>query len=61
MLSVKKFTKNKAKLKGFLTQIKMQINNKRPKLPTPMEKVVYAEMSLTGKSLEWFQFYLAET
>ena len=61
MLSVEKFAKNKVKLKGFFTQIKIQINNERPRLPTLMEKVVYAGMSLMGKSLEWFQPYLAET
>ena len=54
MLSVEKFAGNKAKLKGFLTQIKMQINNKGLRLPTPMEKIAYAGMSLTGEPLEWF-------
>ena len=58
MLSVKKFAGDKAKLKR---QIKMQINNKRPRLPTPIEKIAYTGMSLTGKPLEWFQFYLAKT
>ena len=52
MLSVKKFARNKAKLKGFLTQIKIQINNKGLRLPTFIEKIVYAGMSLTGKPLK---------
>ena len=47
MLLIKKFIGDKAKLKGFFTQIKMQINNKEPKLPIFMEKVAYAGMSLT--------------
>ena len=49
---VEKFTGDRVKLKGFFTQIKMQINNKEPKLPTLIEKVVYAGMSLTGKLLQ---------
>ena len=61
MLSVEKFTGNRAKLKRFLTQIKMWINNKGPRLPTPMERIAYTGMSLTGKPLKWFQPYLAET
>jgi len=60
MPSVKKFTGDKAKLKKFLTQIKMWIDNKRPKLPTPIKKIAYIGMSLTGKLLKWFQFYLAK-
>ena len=35
-------------------QVKIQINNKGLKLPTFMEKVVYAEMYLTKKLLKWF-------
>ena len=61
MPSVEKFTGNRAKLKGFFTQIKMQINNKGLRLPTLIKKIVYAGISLTRKLLEWFQFYLAET
>ena len=54
MPSVEKFAEDKVKLKGFFTQIKMQINNKGPRLPIFMEKIVYAGISLTGKLLEWF-------
>jgi len=39
----------------------MQINNKGLRLPTPIERIAYTGMSLTGKPLEWFQFYLTET
>ena len=42
-------------------QAKIWINNKGLKLPIFIEKVVYAEMYLTGKPLKWFQFYLAKT
>ena len=41
-------------------QIKIKINNKRPKLATPFDKVIYAGMHLIGKSLKWFQPYLSE-
>ena len=34
-------------------QVKIQINNKGPKLPIFIEKVVYAEMYLTKKPLKW--------
>ena len=54
MPSVENFAGDKAKLKKFLTQIKMWIDNKGLKLLTPIEKVVYARMSLTEKLLKWF-------
>jgi len=57
---IEKFAGDKAKLKEFLTQVKIQINNKGLRLPTLMEKIAYAGMSLIGKPLEWFQPYLAE-
>jgi len=52
MLSIERFVENKVKLKGFIMQIKIQINNKGLRLPTFMEKVAYAGMYLTGKLLE---------
>ena len=61
MPSVKKFAGDQANLKRFLTQIKIKINNKGLRLPTLMKRITYAGMSLTGKPLEWFQPYLAET
>jgi len=51
---VEKFAEDKTKLKGFLTQIKIQINNKRLRLSIFMEKIAYTGMSLTGKPLKWF-------
>ena len=56
MPSVKKFIKDRAKLKGFFTQIKIQINNERLKLSIfiKKKKIVYTGISLTGKPLEWF-------
>jgi len=58
---IKKFNGDQLKLKGFLTQIKIRINNKGPKLVTPFNKVIYAGMYLIGKPLKWFQLYLSET
>jgi len=49
------------KLKKFLTQIKIRINNKRLKLTTPFDKVIYAGMHLIEKPLKWFQSYLSKT
>ena len=54
MLLIEKFIKDKAKLKGFITQVKIQINNKRPKLLIFIEKIIYARMYLTKKPLKWF-------
>ena len=61
MSLVEKFAEDKAKLKGFFTQIKMWIDNEGLKLPMLMEKITYTGMSLTGKPLKQFQSYLAET
>ena len=49
MPAIKKFNRNWLKLKKFLTQIKIKIDNKRPKLVTPFNKIIYAEMHLIGK------------
>jgi len=54
MSSIKKFNRDQLKLKGFLTQIKIRINNKGLKLATPFNKVIYAGMHLIGKPLKWF-------
>ena len=49
---VKKFSSKKAKLKGFLTQIKLKIKYKRAKLPIVADEVVYAGLFLTGYILK---------
>ena len=58
---IKKFNRDQLKLKGFLTQIKIRIDNKGLKLATPFNKVIYAGMHLIGKPLKWFQPYLSKT
>ena len=60
MPSIKQFAGDRSKLKGFLTQVKIQIDNEGLRLLTPIEKIVYAGMYLTGKSFKQFQPYLAE-
>jgi len=61
MPAIKKFNRNQLKLKEFLTQIKIRINNKGSKLATPFNKIIYAGMHLIGKLFKWFQLYLSET
>ena len=45
---VKKCSGEKAKLKGFLTQIKLKIRHKRVKLPIVADQVAYIGLFLTG-------------
>ena len=52
MPSIEKFNRNQFKLKGFLMQIKIKIDNKGPKLATPFNKIIYAGMHLIGKPLK---------
>jgi len=42
-------------------QIKIRINNKRYRLTTPFNKIIYTGMHLIGKPLKWFQLYLLKT
>ena len=49
---IKKFNGDWLKLKGFLTQIKIKIDNKGLKLATPFNKIIYADMHLIGKPLK---------
>ena len=48
MPSIKRFSGKKAKLKGFLTQIKLKIRYKGIKLPIVVDQVAYAGLFLTG-------------
>jgi len=49
---IEKFNRDQLKLKEFLMQIKIRINNERLKLVTPFNKVIYAGMHLIGKPLK---------
>ena len=49
---IKHFIKNIFKLKGFLIQVKIRINNKGFRLPTPLKKVAYTGIYLTKKALK---------
>ena len=48
MLLVEKFSGKKAKLKGFLTKIKLKIRYKGVKLPIIVDQVAYAGLFLIG-------------
>ena len=60
MLLVKYFLGEAYKLRGFFMQIKIKITNKGLGLPTVIKQVVYAELFLTGRVLEWFKSYLTK-
>ena len=49
MLSVKQFLGELYKLKGFLTQIKIKITNKRLGLPTVIKQVAYTRLFLSRR------------
>ena len=49
---IKKFNRDQLKLKEFLMQIKIRIDNKGLKLATPFNKIIYAGMYLIGKPLK---------
>ena len=50
--SVKRFSGEVYKLRGFLTQVKIKIVNKGPGLLTVMEQVAYIGLYLLGKALK---------
>ena len=52
ILLVKRFNSEKAKLKGFLTQIKLKIRYKGVKLPIVVDQVAYTGLFLTGYILK---------
>ena len=60
MLLVKYYSGEVYKLKGFLTQIKIKITNKRLGLLTVIKQIAYAELFLTGRVLKWFKPYLTK-
>ena len=60
MLSVKYFLGKAYKLKRFLTQIKIKIINKGPKLPIVIKQVAYTGLFLIGKALKWFKPYFTK-
>jgi hypothetical protein len=45
---IKRFSREKAKLKGFLTQIKLKIRHKGQKLPIIIDQVAYIGLFLAG-------------
>ena len=55
---VKQFLIEVYKLKGFFTQIKIKIVNKRVGLLIVIKQVAYIKLFLSEKALEWFKPYL---
>ena len=60
MLSVKYFSGEAYKLRGFLTQIKIKITNKGLGLPTVIKQVAYIGLFLSERVLEWFKPYFTK-
>ena len=60
MLSVKYFSGEVYKLRGFLTQIKIKIINKGLGLPIAIKQVAYIGLFLIGRVLEWFKPYFTK-
>ena len=60
MPSVKYFIGELYKLKGFFTQVKIKITNKRPGLLMSIKQVAYAGLFLLKRVLDWFKPYLTK-
>ena len=60
MPSIERFSGERSRLKGFLTQMKLKLHHEGEKLPTASDQVAYAGLFLTGRALEWFEPYLTE-
>ena len=60
MLLVKCYLREAYKLRGFLTQIKIKITNKRLGLPTVIKQIAYTGLFLIERVLEWFKPYLTK-
>ena len=57
---IKRFSEEVYKLRGFLIQVKIKIVNKGLKLSTIIKQVVYVELFLLGRVLEWLEPYFTE-
>ena len=60
MLLIKRFVRDKYKLKGFLIQIRMKVLYKGTKLVQLSNQVAYIGLFLMGWVLEWFKPYFTE-
>jgi hypothetical protein len=60
MPSIERFSGEKVKLKGFLTQVKLKIRYKGQKLPIVADQVAYVGLFLAGQVLKWFELYLVK-
>ena len=60
MPAVKRFNRIKLKLKGFLIQIKLKLQNKGYKVFILANTVAYTGLFLLGRALKWFKPYIIE-
>lgn len=60
MPSIKRFDGTMSKLRGFLTQMRLNLHFEGHKVATPADAVGYAGLYLTGRALEWFEPYMTE-
>ena len=58
--SIERFDRIRSKLKGFLLQMRFKVIQKKAKIGTPMDQVMYAGLFLMGRVLEWFKPYFME-
>ena len=52
MLLIKRFNRNKDKLKEFFTQVKIKTTNKGLGLLILIEQIIYTKLFLLGKTLK---------
>ena len=60
ILLIKHFSGDVYKLRGFLTQIKIKITNKRLKPLTVIKQIAYIGLFLSEKVLKWFKPYFTK-
>ena len=60
MLLVKHFLREVYKLRGFLTQIKIEITNKGLGLPIVIKQIAYTGLFLLKRVLKWFKPYFTK-
>ena len=58
--TIKHFNKTRSKLKEFLTQIRLKLQNKKTKFIMPGDTIAYTKLFLTRRALKWFKPYLTK-
>ena len=60
LLSIKWFTRERLKFKGFLIQMHFKITQEGVKLPISMDQVVYIGLFLIKRALKQFKLYFTK-